>query len=63
MSTGSVDAASGNSIQNVKSLQQGDTTLEGAKIGEPVQNLLKSNDVSVYHTDRMAKNIIMNLKR
>ena len=48
MSTGSVDAASGNSIQNVKSLQQGDTTLEGAKIGEPVQNLLKSNDVSVY---------------
>ncbi|SCS23730.1 SA0570 family protein [Staphylococcus caeli] len=47
-STGSVDAASGNSIQNVKALQHGDTTLEGAKLGASVQSVLKNNQKPVY---------------
>lgn len=45
---GSVDAASGNSIQNVKALQEGDTTLEGATLGESIQSVLKNNDTPVY---------------
>lgn len=47
-STGSVEAASGNSIQSVKSLQQGDTTLEGAKIGASIQSVLNENNAPIY---------------
>ncbi|MDW8796936.1 hypothetical protein SD419_00005, partial [Staphylococcus pseudoxylosus] len=47
-STGSVEAASGNSIQSVKSLQQGDTTLEGAKIGASIQSVLSENNAPIY---------------
>lgn len=48
ISVGSVDAASGNSIQNVKSLQEGDTELEGAKLGESIQSVLNENDTPIY---------------
>ena len=37
ISAGSVEAASGNSIQSVNELQHGDQSLEGAKLGSSIQ--------------------------
>ncbi|MCD8917625.1 SA0570 family protein [Staphylococcus gallinarum] len=48
VSAGSASAASGNTIQNVKQLQQGDTTLEGAKLGDSIQTVLKNNSKPIY---------------
>lgn len=42
------DAASGNSMHNVKSFQNGDTTLEGATIGSSIQTVLKKNKKPIY---------------
>ncbi|MBF7017761.1 SA0570 family protein [Staphylococcus durrellii] len=48
VSATNADAATGNTIQNVKQLQQGDTSLEGAKIGASIQTLLKTNKKPLY---------------
>ena len=48
VSAESASAASGNTIQNVKQLQQGDTTLEGAKIGASIQSVLSENNAPIY---------------
>ncbi|MBU0436819.1 hypothetical protein CW746_00165 [Staphylococcus succinus] len=48
VNAGSASAASGNSIQSVDQLQQGDTTLEGAKLGSSIQSVLKNNSKPIY---------------
>lgn len=48
VSATTADAATGNSIQNVKQLQQGDNSLEGAKIGASIQTILKNNKKPLY---------------
>ncbi|AVQ36926.1 SA0570 family protein [Staphylococcus kloosii] len=48
VSATSADAATGNSIHNVKQLQQGDKSLEGAKIGASIQTVLKTNKKPLY---------------
>ena len=52
----SADAATGKSIQNVKQLQQGDNSLESAKIGASIQT-----DLNIL-IDLIIKNITMNLR-
>lgn len=48
INAGTVEAASGNSIQNVTELQHGDQSLEGAKLGNSIQTVLKDNKKPIY---------------
>ena len=42
------DAASGNTIQSVQQIHQGDQSLEGVKLGENIQDVLKTQKPSGY---------------
>ncbi|MBO0387707.1 hypothetical protein [Staphylococcus simulans] len=42
------DAASGNTIQTVQQIHHGDTSLEGVKLGQNIQDVLKSQKLTGY---------------
>jgi len=43
-----VEAASGNSIQSVEQLEQGDQELEGAELGASIETVLENNKKPLY---------------
>ena len=43
-----VEAASGNSIQSIKQLEQGDQEIEGAELGASIETVLASNKKPLY---------------
>lgn len=45
---GNASAATGNTMHNVEQLQNGDTTLEHAKLGDSIQSVLKRNGTPIY---------------
>lgn len=51
----SANAATGNSMDSVKQIEQGDTTLEGATLGDSIQTVLKENKNPVYSTSADGK--------
>ncbi|BCU53122.1 hypothetical protein JCM2421_18940 [Staphylococcus auricularis] len=48
LSAPSAMAASGNTMQSVKQLQQDDDTLEGVTLGQSIESVLKGQDKSAY---------------
>ncbi|MCU5746889.1 hypothetical protein N9R04_09390 [Staphylococcus sp. SQ8-PEA] len=48
VSSVNAQAASGNSMDNVKQIEHGETTLEGATLGDSIQTVLKENKSPIY---------------